>query len=257
MPTYPDGFPPEVIAELEKAFGRKIICNKPYSGTQVIHDYGREQKETGALIVYTSADSVLQIAAHEDDVPVEQLYDYCRMARKIMQGEHGVGRIIARPYVGEYPNYTRTPRRHDFSLDPTGDTKMDALVRKGLATIGVGKISVVALAEEGFLHLLVAGAGNGDGAVADAFIDAERCDYFVRKGFFVSPYIVEGIFVKCLAVVHLNDESALGEITLADACASSVCADRGALNVAAENADVFKMIAESLDKVLAILSFVI
>ena len=141
MPTYPDGFPPEVIAELEKAFGRKIICNKPYSGTQVIHDYGREQKETGALIVYTSADSVLQIAAHEDDVPVEQLYDYCRMARKIMQGEHGVGRIIARPYVGEYPNYTRTPRRHDFSLDPTGDTMMDALARKGLATIGVGKIS--------------------------------------------------------------------------------------------------------------------
>ncbi len=141
MPTYPDGFPPEVIAELEKAFGRKIICNKPYSGTKVIHDYGREQKETGALIVYTSADSVLQIAAHEDDVPVEQLYEYCRMARKIMQGEHGVGRIIARPYVGEYPNYTRTPRRHDFSLDPTGDTMMDALARKGLATIGVGKIS--------------------------------------------------------------------------------------------------------------------
>lgn len=141
MPTYPDGFPPEVIAELEKAFGKKILCNKPYSGTQVIHDYGREQKETGGLIVYTSADSVLQIAAHEDDVPVEQLYDYCRTARKIMQGEHGVGRIIARPYIGEYPNYTRTPRRHDFSLDPTGDTMLDALQRKGLATIGVGKIS--------------------------------------------------------------------------------------------------------------------
>ena len=141
MPTYPDGFPPEVIAELEKAFGKKILCNKPYSGTQVIHDYGREQKETGGLIVYTSADSVLQIAAHEDDVPVEQLYDYCRTARKIMQGEHGVGRIIARPYIGAYPNYERTPRRHDFSLDPTGDTMLDALQRKGLATIGVGKIS--------------------------------------------------------------------------------------------------------------------
>ena len=141
MPTYPNGFPPEVIAKLEQAFGRKIICNKPYSGTKVIHDYGREQKETGALIVYTSADSVLQIAAHEDDVPVDKLYEYCRIARKIMQGEHGVGRIIARPYVGEYPNYTRTPRRHDFSLDPTGDTMMDALRRKGLDTIGVGKIS--------------------------------------------------------------------------------------------------------------------
>ena len=141
MPTYPDGFPPEVIAKLEKAFGKKILCNKPYSGTAVIHDYGREQKETGGLIVYTSADSVLQIAAHEDDVPVEKLYDYCRTARKLMQGEHGVGRIIARPYVGTYPDYTRTPRRHDFSLDPTGDTMLDALARKKLATIGVGKIS--------------------------------------------------------------------------------------------------------------------
>ncbi|WP_415945920.1 phosphopentomutase [Selenomonas montiformis] len=141
MPTYPNGFPADLIARLEEAFGRKILCNKPYSGTQVIKDYGREQKETGGLIVYTSADSVFQIAAHENDVPVEQLYDYCRTARKILQGEHGVGRVIARPYTGEYPNYTRTPRRHDFSLDPTGDTMMDALQRKGLATIGVGKIS--------------------------------------------------------------------------------------------------------------------
>ena len=106
-----------------------------------IKDYGEEHIKTGALIVYTSADSVLQIAAHEDDVPVEQLYEYCRMARRIMQGEHGVGRVIARPYVGTWPNYTRTPRRHDFSLDPTGDTVLDALTRKGLATIGVGKIS--------------------------------------------------------------------------------------------------------------------
>ncbi len=141
MPTYPNGFPADLIAKLEKAFGRKILCNKPYSGTQVIKDYGREQKETGGLIVYTSADSVFQIAANEADVPVEELYDYCRTARKILQGEHGVGRVIARPYVGEYPNYTRTPRRHDFSLDPTGDTMLDALARKGLDTIGVGKIS--------------------------------------------------------------------------------------------------------------------
>ena len=162
MPTYPDGFPPEVIAELEKAFGKKILCNKPYSGTAVIHDYGREQKETGGLIVYTSADSVLQIAAHEDDVPVEQLYDYCRTARKIMQGEHGVGRIIARPYVGEYPNYTRTPRRHDFSLDPTGDTMMDALARKGLATIGVGKISDI-FAGRSISRTLGVNKDNNDG----------------------------------------------------------------------------------------------
>ena len=162
MPTYPDGFPPEVIAELEKAFGKKILCNKPYSGTAVIHDYGREQKETGGLIVYTSADSVLQIAAHEDDVPVEELYDYCRTARRIMQGEHGVGRIIARPYVGEYPNYTRTPRRHDFSLDPTGDTMMDALARKGLATISVGKISDI-FAGRSISRTLGVNKDNNDG----------------------------------------------------------------------------------------------
>ena len=162
MPTFPDGFPPECIEMLEKAFGKKILCNKPYSGTAVIHDYGREQKETGGLIVYTSADSVLQIAAHEDDVPVEQLYDYCRMARKIMQGEHGVGRIIARPYIGEYPNYERTPRRHDFSLDPTGDTMLDALERKGLETIGVGKISDI-FAGRGISRTLGVNKDNKDG----------------------------------------------------------------------------------------------
>ena len=142
MPTYPNGFPTEILERLSAACdGKKILCNKPYSGTQVIHDYGREQEETGGLIVYTSADSVLQIAANEADVPVERLYDYCRAARKIMQGEHGVGRIIARPYVGSYPNYERTAHRHDFSLDPTGDTMMDALVRQGHEVIAVGKIS--------------------------------------------------------------------------------------------------------------------
>ena len=142
MPTYPNGFPTEILEQLSAACdGKKMLCNKPYSGTQVIHDYGREQEETGGLIVYTSADSVLQIAANEADVPVERLYDYCRAARKIMQGEHGVGRIIARPYVGSYPNYERTAHRHDFSLDPTGDTMMDALVRQGHEVIAVGKIS--------------------------------------------------------------------------------------------------------------------
>ena len=141
MPTYPDGFPADLIAKLEEAFGKKILCNKPYSGTAVIHDYGQEQEKTGGLIVYTSADSVFQIAANEKDVPVEELYEYCKTARKILQGKHGVGRVIARPYIGEYPNYTRTSKRHDFSLDPTGDTMLDALARKGLATIGVGKIS--------------------------------------------------------------------------------------------------------------------
>jgi phosphopentomutase len=141
MPTYPDGFPPLVIEEFSKATGRGVLCNKPYSGTQVIHDYGREHIATGKLIVYTSADSVFQIAAHEDVVPVEQLYEYCRMARKIMTGEHGVGRIIARPFTGIYPDYTRSPKRHDFSLNPPHDTMLDALKNAGYDTIAIGKIN--------------------------------------------------------------------------------------------------------------------
>ena len=141
LPTYPNGFPEDVIKQLESAFGRKVICNKPYSGTQVIQDYGREHMETGALIVYTSADSVLQIAAHEDIVPVEQLYEYCRQARRIMTGEHSVGRIIARPFVGEYPNFERTPRRHDYSMEPPGDTILDLLKVAGNSVVSIGKIN--------------------------------------------------------------------------------------------------------------------
>ena len=163
MPTYPNGFPTEILERLSAACdGKKMLCNKPYSGTQVIHDYGREQEETGGLIVYTSADSVLQIAANEADVPVERLYDYCRAARKIMQGEHGVGRIIARPYVGSYPNYERTAHRHDFSLDPTGDTMMDALVRQGHEVIAVGKISDI-FAGRGVTRSTGVNENNADG----------------------------------------------------------------------------------------------
>ena len=163
MPTYPNGFPTEILDRLSAACdGKKILCNKPYSGTQVIHDYGREQEETGGLIVYTSADSVLQIAANEADVPVERLYDYCRAAREIMQGEHGVGRIIARPYVGSYPNYERTAHRHDFSLDPTGDTMMDALVRQGHEVIAVGKISDI-FAGRGVTRSTGVNESNADG----------------------------------------------------------------------------------------------
>ena len=163
MPTYPNGFPTEILERLSAACdGKKILCNKPYSGTQVIHDYGREQEETGGLIVYTSADSVLQIAANEADVPVERLYGYCRVAREIMQGEHGVGRIIARPYVGSYPNYERTAHRHDFSLDPTGDTMMDALVRQGHEVIAVGKISDI-FAGRGVTRSTGVNESNADG----------------------------------------------------------------------------------------------
>lgn len=139
MPTYPDGFPAEVIDEFEKRTGRKTLCNKPYSGTDVIRDYGREHVETGALIVYTSADSVFQIAAHEDVVPVPELYRYCEIAREILQGEHAVGRVIARPFTGEHP-FTRTANRHDFSLIPPRDTMLDLLQKAGYDTLSVGKI---------------------------------------------------------------------------------------------------------------------
>ena len=139
LPTYPDGFPRDVIEEFEKKTGRKVICNKPYSGTEVIKDYGKEHMETGALIVYTSADSVFQIAAHEDIVPVEELYKYCQIARDMLVGKHGVGRVIARPFTGEYP-FARTSNRHDFSLLPPADTMLNLLKKAGYATISVGKI---------------------------------------------------------------------------------------------------------------------
>jgi len=162
LPTYPDGFPPEVISELEKSFDRKILCNKPYSGTKVIHDFGQAHEATGDLIVYTSADSVLQIAAHEKIVPVDELYNFCRTAREIMQGVHGVGRIIARPFIGEFPNYERTPRRHDFSLKPPVETILDALNKKNLATIGIGKIQDI-FAGQGINRSLGINENNSDG----------------------------------------------------------------------------------------------
>ena len=141
LPTYPTGFPKEVLDEFSAKTGRGVLCNKPYSGTQVINDYGDEHIKTGDLIVYTSADSVFQIAAHEDIVPCEQLYEYCRIARQILTGEHGVGRVIARPFVGTSGNYTRTPHRHDFSLLPPGDTMLDVLKAEGKDVIAVGKIN--------------------------------------------------------------------------------------------------------------------
>lgn len=140
LPTYPNGFPQEVLDVFSKLTGRGVLCNKPYSGTEVIRDYGDEHVKTGDLIVYTSADSVFQIAAHEEVVPVETLYEYCRMARELLQGEHGVGRVIARPFIGESGNYTRTPKRHDFSLQPPAVTMLDQLKDAGKDVISVGKI---------------------------------------------------------------------------------------------------------------------
>jgi len=141
LPTYPNGFPKEVIHAFEEKTGRRVLCNKPYSGTEVIRDYGKEHLETGALIVYTSADSVFQIAAHESIVPPEELYRYCRMARDILTGEHGVGRVIARPFVGEYPNFTRTSNRHDFSIEPPKTTMLNQLSQSGYDVLAVGKIN--------------------------------------------------------------------------------------------------------------------
>lgn len=140
MPVYPDGFPGEIIEAFEQQTGRGVLCNLPYSGTDVIRDYGREHIKTGKLIVYTSADSVFQIAAHEDIVPVEELYRCCEIARKLLTGKHSVGRVIARPFTGEYPHFERTSRRHDFSLHPTGKTMLDAIKEAGMEVLSVGKI---------------------------------------------------------------------------------------------------------------------
>lgn len=140
LPTYPNGFPEEVLDKFSAAVGRGVLCNKPYSGTEVIKDYGDEHISSGKLIVYTSADSVFQIAAHEDVVPVETLYEYCKIARGILQGRHGVGRVIARPFIGTSGNYTRTSGRHDFSLEPPAVTMLDQLKAAGKDVISVGKI---------------------------------------------------------------------------------------------------------------------
>ena len=140
LPTYPNGFPEEVLAPFRAATGRGVLANAPWSGTEVINVYGDAHVRTGDLIVYTSADSVFQIAAHEDVVPLETLYEYCHIARDLLKGKHGVGRVIARPFVGTSGHYTRTPNRHDYSLEPPRKTLLDAVKEAGLDAIAVGKI---------------------------------------------------------------------------------------------------------------------
>ena len=141
LPTYPMGFPQEILDAFEKATGRGVLCNLPYSGTDVIRDYGQERLDTGKWIVYTSADSVFQVAAHEELVPLEELYDACHKAREILRGKHGVGRVIARPFVGNAKDgFKRTSNRHDYSLEPPKATMLDAIKASGLDTIAVGKI---------------------------------------------------------------------------------------------------------------------
>ena len=140
LPTYPDGFPEEVLEPFRQATGRGVLANAPWSGTAVIDEFGDEHVKTGNLIVYTSADSVFQIAAHEEVVPIEQLYEYCKIARAQLKGKHGVGRVIARPFIGTSGAYKRTSNRHDYSLEPSKDTLLDVLKAKGFDSIGVGKI---------------------------------------------------------------------------------------------------------------------
>ncbi|MGM9683698.1 MAG: phosphopentomutase [Eubacteriales bacterium] len=161
LPTFPDGFDETVISEFEKITGRGVLCNKPYSGTQVIRDYGREHLETGKLIVYTSADSVFQIAAHKDVLPVDKLYDICRRTRAMLKGKYGVGRVIARPFYGKYPDFVRSPERHDFSLEPPRPTLCDAVKNAGLDCIAVGKISDI-FAARGFTEAVFT-KGNDEG----------------------------------------------------------------------------------------------
>ena len=140
LPVFPEGFPNELLDQIRKVTGREILCNRPYSGTQVIADYGEEHRKTGALIVYTSADSVLQIAAHEDVVPLDELYDICRKVRKLCVGPYAVGRVIARPFIGQEGSYTRTANRHDFSFEPPAQTLLDAIQKAGKTVLAVGKI---------------------------------------------------------------------------------------------------------------------
>ena len=143
FPTFPNGFPDDLIEKLEKVWGRKIIVNKPYSGTDVIRDYGKEHIKTGNIIVYTSGDSVLQVAVHDSVASVQELYKMCEQARKICTGKYAVGRVIARPFVGEYPNFVRTHERLDFSLTPPKETILNKLQKHGKKVIGIGKINAL------------------------------------------------------------------------------------------------------------------
>lgn len=173
MPVFLQGFPEELLQKLREMTGRDILCNLPYSGTKVIQDYGREHCESGALIVYTSADSVLQIAAHEEVIPVEELYHICEQARMLCQGEWGVGRVIARPFTGNWPNYVRTSNRHDFSLKPPKPTMLDMLQQAGREVIAVGKINDI-FAGQGVTQM-VRTRSNKEGI--------ERTKEFIHKDF--------------------------------------------------------------------------
>ncbi len=164
LPTYPDGFPADIIENFSKRVGRGVLCNRPYSGTEVIRDFGDMHRASGDLIVYTSADSVFQIAAHEQTVPLDELYAACRTARELLVGEHGVGRVIARPFIGESGAYTRTANRRDFSVEPPKRTALDAIKEAGRDVIAVGKITDI-FAGRGITESIIT-HGNREGMEA-------------------------------------------------------------------------------------------
>lgn len=153
LPTFPDGFPQDFLNAFSRRVGREVLCNRPYSGTKVIEDYGEEHLRTGALIVYTSADSVFQIAAHEEIIPTEELYRICRIAREMLTGPLGVGRVIARPFGGSAPNFHRTAQRKDFSLPPPVGLLPESVQRSGMESVAIGKIGDI-FAERGFTRIL-------------------------------------------------------------------------------------------------------
>ena len=174
LPTYPEGFPQEVLDAFEEATGRGCLCNLPYSGTDVIRDYGQEHLDTGKWIIYTSADSVFQVAAHEEFVPLEELYDACHKARNILRGKHGVGRVIARPFVGDsVSGFKRTSNRHDYSLEPPAKTMLDAIKEAGLSSIAVGKI-----------HDIFAGYGDTEYVYNKSNTNGmEHADHYAKQDF--------------------------------------------------------------------------
>ena len=161
LPTYPNGFPAALLEEFSRITGRGWLCNLPYSGTEVIRDYGEEHLKTGKLIIYTSADSVFQIAAHEEIVPPETLYEYCAAARRLLCGENGVGRVIARPFEGGPGSFVRTANRRDFSIQPPGTTILDAVKDAGMDMISVGKIRDI-FAGRGITEAIIT-HGNAEG----------------------------------------------------------------------------------------------
>ncbi len=174
LPTFPDGFPTDFLAEFSRKIGRGILCNRPYSGTAVIRDFGDAHCQTGDLIVYTSADSVFQIAAHTDTVPLEELYRICETARKMLRGELGVGRVIARPFTGNAPDFVRTADRRDYSLEPPVSMLPDAVLAAGLDSISVGKI-VDIFAGRGFTRVIRTHSNREGMAAAEALVKEDFC----------------------------------------------------------------------------------